>query len=274
MDERFQIFKKVEFGSLELLFEDDKVYFPATECAKMLGYTNPRKAIRDHCPHGTKRSVGVQTGLQADGTKVMQNIELKYIPEGDLYRLIIRSKLPSVEKFEQWVFDEVLPTIRKYGVYATGSVLEQMTASPEFAIRLFEEIKAEQDKRKDIEKENRHNRGMLALMECKLSYYDKILTSKSSIPVSKIAKDYGMTAVSFNRMLHNIGIQYPLSDTWLLYSNYADQGYTQSYTYYVSDTKTVVHTHWTQKGRLFLCNFLKAKGLVPVSERMEEILCI
>ncbi|MDD6489301.1 MAG: BRO family protein [Clostridia bacterium] len=117
--EEMKIFNNSEFGTLEVITVDGKEYFPATDCAKMLGYENPRKAISDHCktPGVTIRSVGVQTGVKADGTPAIQNVAKKYITEGNLYRLITHSKLPSAEKFESWIFDEVIPEIRRTGGY-------------------------------------------------------------------------------------------------------------------------------------------------------------
>lgn len=117
-------FNDTEFGQLEILIIDGKEYFPATDCARMLGYSNPQKAIRDHCkaPGITKRSVGVQTGVKADGTPAMQYVEKNFITEGNLYRLITNSNLPSAERFESWVFDDVLPTIRKNGSYEAETV--------------------------------------------------------------------------------------------------------------------------------------------------------
>lgn len=106
--DKLQVFQSSEFGELGILVVDGKEYFPATECAAKLGYTNPQKAVRDHCKGCTKRSV-----LTAGGTQTAN-----FIPEGDLYRLIIRSKLPAAERFETWVFDEVLPSIRKTGAYS------------------------------------------------------------------------------------------------------------------------------------------------------------
>lgn len=118
---QLQVFKNSEFGELGVLEIGGKTYFPATACAKVLGYANPKKAIRDHCndPGVTKRSLGVQTGVKADGTPAIQMVEQKLIDEGNLYRLITHSKLPTAEKFERWVFDEVLPSIRKHGSYQT-----------------------------------------------------------------------------------------------------------------------------------------------------------
>jgi phage antirepressor YoqD-like protein len=135
---------------------------------------------------------------------------------------------------------------------------------------VLEEIKSERDKRKALENENRHNRGLIALMECKVSYYDTILQNTDTIPISKIAKDYGMTASALNRLLHEEGIQYPFNDTWLLYQKYAKKGYTHSYTYMISPSRAVVHTNWTQKGRLFLYYLLKGKGILPMIERRDQ----
>lgn len=103
-----QVFQSSEFGELGVLEIDGKAYFPATACAKVLGYTNPKKAIIDHCKGVTKRDLPTNGGVQ----------KVNLIPEGDLYRLIVHSRLPGAERFERWIFDEVLPTIRKQGYYA------------------------------------------------------------------------------------------------------------------------------------------------------------
>lgn len=102
-----QIFNSEEFGDIRTAEIDGKPYFVGTDVAKALGYSNPRKAILDHCKGVTKRDTPTSSGVQS----------MSYINEGDLYRLIMKSKLPSAEKFEAWVMDEVLPTIRKTGSY-------------------------------------------------------------------------------------------------------------------------------------------------------------
>ena len=114
--DRFDLVKSLvnqKFGEVRVLIEDDGVLFCGTDVARALEYTNPRKAIRDHCPRGTKRSVGVQTGVKSDGTPALQTIDMTFIPEGDVYRLIVRSKMESAEEFEHWLFDEMLPTAVK-----------------------------------------------------------------------------------------------------------------------------------------------------------------
>jgi len=112
-----QIFENDEFGKVGIIMIDDKPYFPATKCAKILGYAKPEDAVTRHCRYSVKHGVIDNLG---------RNREANFVSEGDLYRLIIRSKLPEAEKFEKWVFDEVLPTIRKQGMYITESALKAM----------------------------------------------------------------------------------------------------------------------------------------------------
>ena len=104
-----KVFENSEFGKLHIMLIEGKEYFPATECAKVLGYARPADAVRDHCKGVVKMPTPSNGGIQEKG----------FIPEGDLYRLIIRSKLPAAERFEKWVFDEVLPELRKTGSYST-----------------------------------------------------------------------------------------------------------------------------------------------------------
>jgi len=102
-----QIFKNEEFGEVRTLEIEGKSYFMASDIARSLGYTNPQKAIRDHCKGVNESLYPTNGGMQT----------ANFIPEGDIYRLIVKSQLPSAEKFETWVFDEVLPSIRKTGSY-------------------------------------------------------------------------------------------------------------------------------------------------------------
>lgn len=117
-----QVFQNSEFGELGVLEIDGKPYFPATASAKILGYAKPRNAISMHCKGALKQGVLTKGGVQ----------EVTFIPEGDLYRLITHSKLPAAERFEKWVFDEVLPSIRKTGSYGqpdlTAIIMQTATA--------------------------------------------------------------------------------------------------------------------------------------------------
>ena len=109
-----KVFSNTEFGELGVMVIDGKEYFPATQCAKLIGHENPARAVRKYCKGVTKLVTPTAGGSQ----------EANYIPEGDLYRLIVSSKLPSAEKFERWVFDEVLPSIRKTGGYGGIDIRE------------------------------------------------------------------------------------------------------------------------------------------------------
>jgi prophage antirepressor-like protein len=112
-----QFFNSEEFGEIRTIEIDGKPYFVGTDVAKALGYNNPRDAVSRHCKGVVKRDTPTSSGIQS----------MSYINEGDLYRLIMKSKLPSAEKFESWVMDEVLPIIRKTGSYQKPlTIVEQI----------------------------------------------------------------------------------------------------------------------------------------------------
>lgn len=253
MENKIQVFENSEFGSVRTIEEGDKVLFCGSDIAKALGYAKPQNALAAHCKGALKRGTPTPGGFQ----------ELLFIPEGDVYRLIASSKLPSAEKFKKWVFDDVLPTIRKHGAYMTPDTLENMISSPEFGIRLLTALKDEREKSARLAAQIESDRP-------KIDYYNTILQCKDAIPISVIAKDYGMSAAQMNKRPNELGIQYKQGGVWLLYQKYADQGYTNSSTFYFinedGDKHSKVHTRWTQKGRLFLYDALKDAGVVPVCE--------
>lgn len=115
-----QVFNNPEFGEIRTITEEDRTLFCGKDVATALGYNEPHKAIARHCKGGMKRPIGVETGKKLDGTPAMQQIEMLFIPEGDVYRLAARSELPGAEKFESWIFDEVIPSIRRTGGYISG----------------------------------------------------------------------------------------------------------------------------------------------------------
>lgn len=140
---QLQVFKNSEFGEMRTVWEDGKPLFCGSDVAKSLGYAKPQNAIAAHCKGALKRSTPTSGGKQ----------EMSFIPEGDLYRLITHSKLPSAERFECWVFDEVLPSIRKYGIYATQQTIEAMLQDPDTMIKTLQTLKEERNKRITAEKQ-------------------------------------------------------------------------------------------------------------------------
>ena len=267
MENMIQTFTNSEFGELEVVQIGNKFYFPATECAEKLGYVKARNAVVRHCPHALKRCVGVETGKKLDGSPAMQTVEKKYIPEGDLYRLIIRSKQESAQRFESWVFDEVLPTLRKHGAYIMPELLEELQRNTEKNAELLAILAKEQREKFALAEKNAALEKEMLLAKPKLSYYDIILQNPKTVAITLIAKDYGMSAMALNDYLHEQGIQYKVSGTWVLYQCYADNGYTQTFTRIGRGNGVYVHMRWTQKGRLFLYNLLKSEGILPKIER-------
>ena len=146
---QMEIFKNPEFGSIRVIEENGKYLFCGTDVAAALGYSNPRDAIIRHCRYVVKRDA---LHPQSPDRK----ISMTFIPEGDLYRLIVHSKLPSAEQFERWVFDEVLPTIRKHGAYLTKEKLWEIATSPEALMKLCSDLLAEREANISLRKENAH----------------------------------------------------------------------------------------------------------------------
>lgn len=245
-------FNNPAFGTVRTIEKEGRVLFCGRDVAAALGYENPGKAVRDHA-----RSKGgpFRYPLQTPGG--IQ--EARFITEGDLYRLIASSKLPAAQAFESWVFDEVLPSIRRHGLYAIDELLQ----NDDFLEEAIHAIRTERAKRLAAEQ---------ALLEVspKVSYYDLVLSSPDAVAVTLIAKDYGMGARKFNALLHDLGIQFKQSGVWVLYQNHAGQGYTDTKTHVVAEGRhTRLHTYWTQKGRLFIYGQLKEHGILPVIERAD-----
>ena len=250
-----QVFNSIEFGSVRTATVNGEVMFVGKDVADILKYTNTAKAIRDHVDDEDKLTERIVLSGQ--------NREVIFINESGLYSLILSSKMPNAKKFKHWVTAEVLPAIRKHGMYAIDEILE----NPELAIAALTQLKEERERRKQLECQTLIQRQQIAEMQPKASYYDLILQNKNTVPITQIAKDYGMSGRRFNELLHELGVQYKFRKTWLLYQQYAECGYTQSRTYAIDENRSVMHTYWTQKGRLFLYDLLKSEGILPVIEQ-------
>lgn len=170
MENQMQIFENAEFGKIGVIMIGGKPHFPAAKCAEKLGYVDTTNAIKQHCRWVVKHHIPHPQNAEKE-------LEINIIPEGDLYRLIIRSKLPEAEKFETWVFDEVLPTIRKQGAYITESALRDMF----------------------------QNSGLLAAVRPPLSEYNKMARL-----IADILKDanvpHEQIAVNIAKMYESLGI--------------------------------------------------------------------
>lgn len=239
------------------------------DVAEVLGYKNTRKALLDHVDEEDK---GVTKCDTLGGSQ-----EMIVINESGLYSLVLRSKLPGAKKFRRWVTSEVLPSIRKHGMYATDELLD----NPDLLIAAATKLKEERAARLEAEKKvesltliNAQQNQMIGELQSKATYYDLILQNNSLLAISVIAKDYGMSGTSLNKKLHEFGVQYKLGEQWLLYAKYHDKGYTSSKTQNYSRTDgsqgSKLHTYWTQKGRLFIYELLKQNDILPLIERVEN----
>lgn len=225
-------------------------YFIGKDVAEVLGYKRPTKAIADHVDDEDKDEVPIQDSI---GRSQMTPI----INESGLYSIILKSNIDTAKRFKRWVTSEVLPSIRKRGLYATDELLN----NPDLLIQVATELKNEREQR--LIAEQRINE-----LQPKATYYDLVLQNKSLISVSKIAKDYGKSAQWLNSKLHELGVQYKQGGTWLLYQKYADKGYTQSTTHVIDEERNKLFTKWTQKGRLFIYELLKNQDVLPLIEQV------
>ena len=177
----------------------------------------------------------------------------------------ILQRKKKLKEFRRWVTHDVLPSIRKHGLYAVDEVL----ANPDILIKALEELKAERLKNTQLSETVKVQEQQIVEMKPKASYYDVVLNCKDAVAISVIAKDYGKSARWLNKYLHEQGVQYKQGKIWLLYQGYAEYGYTatKTHTFQVNGyARSSVHTYWTQKGRLFIYDLLKAKGILPKIE--------
>lgn len=247
-----KIFENPKFGNIRIITEDSKTLFCGSDVAKALGYKNPSKALSDHCKGVTKRYTPTSSGQQ----------EMNFIPEGDIYRLAAKSELPGADEFESWIFDEVLPSIRKTGGY-------NLPKDYPSALRALADA---EEKRLVLEAENALQRQAIADFQPIKQYVDTILSSVRTLTTMQIAADYDLTARKLNRILHEEGIQRYVNGQWILYQKYMGNGYTKSKTIQItrSDGRfdIVLHTEWTQKGRLLIHEILKKRGILAVMDRV------
>ncbi|MBH1939852.1 phage antirepressor KilAC domain-containing protein [Mobilitalea sibirica] len=253
-----QIYRNAEFGSVRTTTIGGQPYFVGKDVTDILGYQNGSRDINRHVDEEDR-----QKAMFFDGT---QDKETIIINESGLYSLILSSKMPNAKKFKRWVTNEVLPAIRKHGIYATDDLL----ANPDLAIAAFTALKEERERNKALTAAVAVQQQQIAEMKPKATYYDVVLKCKDAVNISVIAKDYGWSGIRMNEYLHDKGIQFKQSDTWLLYQKHADKGYTRTNTHVYEDSNgfehTKVHTKWTQKGRLFIYEQLKADGIYPQIE--------
>ena len=239
-----QIFTNEQFGNVRTLIENDTVLFCGTDVARSLGYSRPNDAISAQCRSTVKRRIATAQGNESD---------MLFIPEGDVYRLIARSNLPAAERFERWVFDEVLPAIRKHGGYLTPEKIEEALLNPDTLIRLATDLKAERAARIELQEQNA---AMLPLVKFAKAATD----SEDTVDMATVAKVLNFPNIGRNKLfeiLRNHGILDWKNDP---YQRYVNDGWfkcTESVYYVYGEPKINIKTAVYQRGMMKIRELLE-----------------
>ena len=223
-----EVFENQEFGSIRVLQEAGKTFFCASDVAKALGY----------------------------GDAGEQVVEISFITEGDVYRLIVHSKLPSAERFEHWVFDEVLPSIRKHGVYMSDSILDQVIQHPEVIYTLAQELVAEREQLEGIRKQ-------LDAAQPKADYFDTFVNSEDCTCIRNFCKEIGIPEKTAVALLLDHRYLYRSPSGWLMpFADKSARGYFIVRDCYGRSGKLVQQTRVTCKGKNHLFKLFKKWGVI------------
>ncbi len=183
-----EIFKNEEFGSVRIIEEDGKYLFCGSDVAKALGYSRPNDAVARHCRATVKRRSPISGKMQ----------EINFITEGDVYRLIVHSKLPSAERFERWVFDEVLPSLRANGIYITDPLVKQIAEDPDYLYALWDTLNRQNERLQSQEEIIFAQSEEIELHDCiiddlswKANYYDDFIDESDGVTIRVAAKQIG-----------------------------------------------------------------------------------
>ena len=240
MEAKVTVFNNEEFGEVRPVTIDGEPWFVGKDVAEKLGYANINKAVAMHIDEEDKKVLDFKGFSQNGNTsKLWSGNDFSnkiVVNESGLYSLIFGSKLESAKRFKHWVTDEVLPCIRKNGIYATDSVIDNILNNPDFGIELLTKLKEERVARIEAEKTN------AILMHVNKTY-----------TMTEIAKEIGLkSANELNKILAEKKIQYKSNGTWVMYSDYSDLGYESIKQEALDNGHVIYHRRITQLGRKFI----------------------
>ena len=262
MENELRAFKKEEFGTVRTMIIDGEPWFVGKDVAEALGYADPKSTISKKIDNEDK---GVSKMATPSGTQ-----EMTIINESGLYSLVLSSKIPTAKKFKRWITSEVIPSIRKNGMYATDDLLNNL----DLLISVATQLKEEREQKKKLEVMNAAKDQVICELQPKADYTDEILKCPGTVTITQIAKDYGMSGTKMNKILNELGVQFKKSGQWFIYEKYNGKGYTKSQTVQIERhgvKDCVMNTKWTQKGRLFLYELLKNEGIYPSIEKVDML---
>lgn len=268
MNKNLMVFedKKVEIFEFkgQVLFNPKHV----AECLEL-----SESGLRNHLSDMSNKQALLlkNSDVQDRDIRKLNNAGEKFLTESGVYKLIFKSRKEEAERFQDWVTDKILPSIRKTGTY---NMVNQQSKDSYMIDNPIERAKRwieEQKEKEQLQLEGKMKDQVIKELKPKADYTDMILKNKGLVTITQIAKDYGMSGKEMNKILHERGIQYKQSGQWLLYKQYQGKGYTHSETIDItrSDGMTDVKmtTKWTQKGRLFLYDLLKTNNILPDIEK-------
>ncbi len=229
-----EIFNNAEFGRVRVIEEDGNYLFCAKDVAEALGYAVPRKAIYDHCRYVLKRNL-------PHPQSETKTVQMLFISEGDVYRLIVHSKLPSAERFERWVFDEVLPALRKNGIYITDPLVRQFARDPDFAHAVVDALYEQTDRVNELAP--------------KASYFDAFVDPGDAVPIRIAAKQLGVSEHWLVRLLVGCRMLYRCNGRLVPYADRRFRGM-----FVVKERRTMV----TPLGKQVLHDFI---GMLTSDEK-------
>lgn len=240
---KVMVYEHPLFGKVRMFVENGKTWFCGTDIATSLGYSNPRDAIVRHC-----KSHGVVNHDVIDSMGRIQ--QMKFISEGNIYRLTAKSQMPKADEFESWIFDDIVPSVINTGGYSVQPQLPNFNNPAEAARAWADQYEKNQTLALEVQQQE------LTQSAPKVSYYDNHLQSVNTQTSTQVAKQIGMDAEKLHKKLKEIGIIYRQSGQWILHAPYSTWGMhstrTQTYTRSDGSIGTSVYTVWTQRGVRFI----------------------
>lgn len=237
---KMQIFESTEFGAIRTVVDENgNVLFCGSDAAKALGYQKPQNAIRVHCRRSARKQ-SIPHPQNPDKT-----IDMLFISESDLYRLIAHSQLPAAQQFETWIYETVLPSIRKHGAYIMPQTLEQLVSNPDRASLLFYELKQIQ--------------GVVAEMTPKATYFDALVDTRVLSNIRQTAKELKLPEKLFTYLLVEMGIAYRTPKKFLMPYAFMVTGGFAELKEYTRNGHGGVYMLFTPKGRLYLTKRIEAR---------------
>lgn len=261
MSNDIQIFNSPQFGQIRTAGTTEEPLFCLVDVCKALEL-NPSK-VSQRLGDDVLSKYPIRDELN-------RTQQANFVNEDGLYDVILDSRKPEAKAFRKWITSEVLPTIRKHGAYMTEDALTRAITEPDFLIQLATALKEEKTKRLSVEQVCEEQKVQIEDLTKKVSCLDLILASTNTVTITQIAQDYGMSGRAFNKLLNEQKVQYKVGTQWILYAKYKDKSYVSSETVHFEGSDgtqhTSLNTKWTQKGRLFLYDLLKALGIYPTIE--------